>query len=107
MRYGPNGISIRGLNFFLSEISHITEKAAAIQNAKTRALIPADTPSSQPIPSVSFASPRPIHFPFDTNHSNANGNAKSGPAMSISIVGTWNHDEPPTMRLMREMPANE
>ena len=53
---------------------------APIQKAKARAVKPYDRPSIQPIPRMSFESPRPIHSPWETNQSRANGRAKIGPA---------------------------
>lgn len=106
MRYGPKGISVFDLNFLYVENSHITETPAAIQKASMRALIPRLIPVNHPIPRTNFASPSPIHVPFDTNQSSANGRASSGPAAKAEILGTCSSDVPPTHRLMSEIKMN-
>ena len=106
IRYGPKGISVFVLNFLYVEKSHITDTAAAIQKARMSALIPKLIPVNQPIPKTNFASPRPIHAPFDTNHNSANGRASSGPATKAEILGTCSSDVPPTHRLISDTNMN-
>ena len=45
------------------------DAAAPIQKLYIIAVAPAPSPKSQPMPSASFASPRPIHLPPETSHS--------------------------------------
>ncbi len=54
-----------------------------IQNDNMITVSPESAPSIHPIPSISFASPSPIHLPFDISHSRANGKASNGPATML------------------------
>src|SRR5262249_31595428 len=87
-RKGPNGTSLfivicsepdrrrlRGIR------SH-PEMTAPITNARKPATMPLSAPSSQPMPSASFGSPSPIHFPLETSHRKKSGAAAIGPARS-------------------------
>lgn len=63
----------------MSAIPHI----APIQKAKITAETPDTKPSNAPIPKTNLASPKPIHFPFETSHKRANGvNKINGEAKS-------------------------
>ena len=62
-----------------------------IQNARIIAERPKYIPSIHPRPSISFASPSPIHLPPETSHRIANGNANNGPAMRYENVGNINN----------------
>ena len=58
-----------------------------IQNGRIIADIARLNPSNQPIPKTILPSPKPIHLPFDINHSRINGKASIGPDKSDSHEG--------------------
>jgi hypothetical protein len=61
---------------------------APIQNASITADNPAPKPKTQPIPKVNFASPSPIHLPFENNQIKKNGLASNGPDAKFITLGT-------------------
>jgi len=76
---------------FWREINIIERLTTApIQNANIIEANPKEAPSIQPIPSISFASPKPIHWPLDTNQRKANGRASTGPATMKERDGSVN-----------------
>lgn len=99
-RNGAKGISlliVRCLNAFgnlivctidkdiyLNMIS-ATPTAAPIQKAKTIAEIPAGNPKLHPIPNANLASPNPIHFPEEKNHSEKKNRKIAKPVIMSQI----------------------
>ena len=54
--------------------------------ARKSATVPYTAPRSQPMPSTSFTSPKPIHRPFDVNQRIKSGNAVKGPARARTKI---------------------
>lgn len=77
-RNGAKGISERNEYFRDSANKHIPTMPP-IQNANNSALSPPVNPNSQPIPSASFTSPKPIHRPLEMPHNKKNGSATTTP----------------------------
>lgn len=90
IKNGAKGISVFMFIFRLEKniIARLT--IAPIQNESVSMARVCIGPSIQPIPKISFASPRPIHLPRDTSHKRANGKAKSGPDTSAKSDGITN-----------------
>src|SRR3989344_2972222 len=100
IKNGPNGTSLFivnprenfcetnvGVNLFTNSFQNTDENAinprptiAPVMNARSTALMPPCGPKSQPMPSASFESPSPIHFPTETSHKAKSGSATAGPA---------------------------
>lgn len=102
IKNGANGISVF-IVILCEEKNMITKLTTApIQNESVSIASPASGPSIHPRPRISFASPRPMSLPRDTSHSNANGNAKSGPDTSANSDGTIKNDPNPLVFIKTE-----
>ena len=99
IKNGANGTSVFIFIFFEESNSKETLTIAPIQNDNVTAVSAVESPSIQPIPSTSFASPRPIHAPRDTNHKRANGEARIGPANTFINVGKINIELRPVLSI--------
>src|SRR3989338_3855796 len=83
------GVNVRKIFFHASEEMNTSrsDTTAPITNAPKRASNPSAGPSSHPTPSVSLASPNPIHRPRENSHSAKSGSATRGPASRVSCQG--------------------
>ena len=72
--------------FFEKKIKN-NPKIAPIQNEIMIAERATEGGNIQPIPRISFASPKPIHLPLETSQSKAKGKAKIGPDKILSRDG--------------------
>ncbi len=93
IRKGAKGISVlrpilgnrmKIANFFATILMCFakireTETIAPIQKASTVAGNHSDQPRNQPSPSISLASPKPIHLPRDKSQNKKNGKATVNP----------------------------
>src|SRR3989344_1763932 len=87
-RKGAKGISLLA-PYFLEKIRRKMPTIAPSQKASTAAeKIPA-IPKSQPRPTASLASPRPIHAPRDKSHIKAKGAETTKPAINEEGSGRW------------------
>ncbi len=93
---GANGISLLKESlklaiFICCNIINIILQIAPIQKAIMMAKTPPEKPRSQPTPSASFASPKPIHFPPEISQKKAKKAKSIGPASkSKEIFGKLN-----------------
>ena len=95
IKNGANGTSVF-IPTFLDEINiYRSPTTDPIQKDNIIADRPRYIPNTQPRPSISLASPNPIHFPFDNTHSSANGRASRGPAIKYDIDGIINKEPKP------------
>ena len=83
---GANGISLF-IPWFLEKAISARPIIAPDQKEITNPESAAESPNNQPRLIAIFASPRPIHFPFETNHKKANGKAMIGPDKNSRIDG--------------------
>ena len=91
IKNGANGISVF-IEIFLRVISKtIILIIVPIQKESTMQASPEDKPKIQPRPSMSLASPKPIHFPLEISQRRANGEASNGPAMTEDHEGKINN----------------
>lgn len=102
-RKGAKGISVFRLFLFLEKTIARIPNIAPIQKASVIPANPDDMPNIHPIPSASFASPRPIIFPFDNTHIMANINARIGPADISTKLGMVNTLPTPLVFKNKEM----
>ena len=89
---GAKGISLLKDSFdfaifiFCSSMSNKLT-TAPIQNAIIIAKTPPEKPKSHPTPSASFASPKPIHLPFEISQKKAKKAKSIGPASKSGEIG--------------------
>lgn len=83
---GANGISLF-IEYLLERNINKSPTIAPDQNENTTLEKILLIPINQPSPTASFASPRPIHFPLETNHNNANGAEITSPDINSQTEG--------------------
>src|SRR3989344_2800982 len=80
IRNGAKGISLFMLKYFRKKTKRKREMSPPIQKESRTAAYPEARPSRKPAPSMSLASPKPIHLPRETSQIRAKGAATRGPA---------------------------
>jgi len=101
IRNGANGIC-DFIEYRLVSARRNIPNIPPIQNENNSAIVPIEIPSSHPIPSMSFTSPKPMNFPFEKNHNKKNGVARMNPAATVS-----HGMNPATKTALQTMERNE